>query len=443
MGTGSLQPLLRDFAREQPARWAQVFGPHAMPFLAVISPAGSAAIKVQRQFAVDQMNTSRIVKGSRKWSIQEPWVGYFKKLSEDREFQQIQVRHVRDLLKRGEYFCKHLGLKSEMAFAYMFDAVSSHGKEWLTKNFNGQEKRRLLIEAKLKALAIRHGEGRVPEADILLVIADVLASTSAHRWAANVRRRKRWFVTGEHPRAKELQGLEPRPNVPNTTSSGSPAVPRPAPSPAPSPAPKPATDLGVAIARAAEAEYLRWHPPSGDIKETDAAAVPILQEYYYEGVNRMVAASNLQSRAWQQAHPWSAVFVSWVMKGAGASAFHASAAHQGYIRAAKKNRLRNVTSNPFWAYRTTEVAPQVGDLVCATRSNSGATYDNIDSSQRFPTHCDIVTEVRPGSLRVIGGNVNNGVNTKRPPIRTLPDGRLALDGNQSRFFGVVRCRGKA
>jgi hypothetical protein len=46
----------------------------------------------------------------------------------------------------------------------------------------------------------------------------------------------------------------------------------------------------------------------------------------------------------------------------------------------------------------------------AERGND--TYDNIGDKQRRKTHCDIVTKVRPGSLRVIGGNVNNNVDTK-------------------------------
>jgi hypothetical protein len=218
IGTGSLQALLRDFAREQPARWAQVFGQHAPAFLMVITPDSKAAKKVQLKFAVEQMNTSTLVKGTTKWSIKEPWVTYFKRLSEDKEFQQIQVRYVRNLLKRADYFCQYFKLKSEMAFAYMFDAVSSHGKWWLTKKFAGREKRRIEIEKKLAALTAQPGDGRVPEADILLAIADILSATSAARWAAHARRRKRWFVTGEHPRAKELRGLEPRADVPYTTS---------------------------------------------------------------------------------------------------------------------------------------------------------------------------------------------------------------------------------
>jgi peptidoglycan hydrolase-like protein with peptidoglycan-binding domain len=218
----------------------------------------------------------------------------------------------------------------------------------------------------------------------------------------------------------------------------------PGPVPVP-PTPQPTgTALCDAIARVAEAEFQRWHPVGGAaLRETDPAATPILQQYYREGVGVQVTAQQLQSQAWQQQHPWSAVFVSWVMRTAGAgNAFHYARAHQAYIRAARRNRLDSNVSNPFWAYRPTEVAPQVGDLICASRANSGATYDNIADAQVRPTHCDIVTRVSPGQLRVIGGNVNQNVDTKRP-VRTLPDGRLALDGNQARYFAVVRCRGSA
>jgi len=559
IGTGSLQPLLRDLAKENPQRWNAVFGPDAARFLAVITPTGSAAEKEQHRFAIEQMNSSTLRNGKRVWAIREPWVAYFKRLSEDEAFRAIQIRYVRTLLARAEYFCRYFGLKSEAAFCFMFDAVSSHGKWWLTKKFGGKQKRRLLLREKLQALAQQHGEGHVPDKDVLLAIADVLGATSAPRWADKVRRRKRWFVTGEHPRAKELRGLEPRLDEPYSISTSGeageefepphygdegegedmesrmtaleglleaeagagtglaervkgvaafvlgPTLQRGStgsavatlqrclaqlgypvtadgnfgpgtdravcafqsksgippdgvvgprtkaaiaaavgagtqPSPAPMPSPMPSTaGLGESIARVAEQEYRRWHA-SGKLQETDPAATPILQQYYREGVNRNVTAAELQSRPWQQGHPWSAVFVSWVMRTAGAgSSFRYSAAHQSYIAASRRNRLDGVASNPFWAYRATEVAPQVGDLICASRQDSGATYDNIADPKARATHCDIVTEVRPGSLRVIGGNVNQNVDAK--PIRTLPDGRLALDGKQSRFFAVIRCRG--
>lgn len=198
---------------------------------------------------------------------------------------------------------------------------------------------------------------------------------------------------------------------------------------------KTGTALAAAIAQIAEQEYRRWQP---SLKERDPAATPILQDYYRTGLGMNVDPSQLQSESWQQDHPWSAVFISWVMKKAGAGrAFAYSAAHQNYIRAARRNRLTSNTANPFWAFRATEIAPQVGDLVCTARDNSGATYDNIADSRSRKTHCDVVTAVRPGELRVVGGNVRQNVDAK--VLRTQPDGRLRLDGKQSGYFAVIRC----
>jgi len=86
--------------------------------------------------------------------------------------------------------------------------------------------------------------------------------------------------------------------------------------------------------------------------------------------------------------------------------------------------------------------PQVGDIICTERENSGATYDNIADAKQRATHGDIVTEVRSGSLRVIGGNVSQNVDAKED-IVTLPDGRLSLQGKQAGYFAIVRCRGQA
>jgi hypothetical protein len=213
IGTGSLQPLLRDFAREQPARWAAIFSGDAERFLALIKPKGDAATRIQHRFAIEEMNDKRTVNGRIAWSIKEPWRGRFRKLSEDPAFQQIQIRYVRDLLARAAYFCRYFSLKSERAFAFMFDAVSSHGKWWLTKKIGGIEKRRRLLQERLAG-------GKPPERELLLIIAEVLGATSAPRWAEKVRARKRWFVTGQHPRARELAGLEPSPDRPWTSSAG-------------------------------------------------------------------------------------------------------------------------------------------------------------------------------------------------------------------------------
>jgi hypothetical protein len=198
--------------------------------------------------------------------------------------------------------------------------------------------------------------------------------------------------------------------------------------------------LCSAVADAALEQFRRWRPQGRQaLTERSPLAGPILREYYRVGVGRTVTDAQLRSRTYQAAHPWSAVFVSYLMRTAGAGpAFRYSAAHQTYIRAARRNRLRGDSSSRFWAFRASEVAPRVGDLVCAARMNSGATYDNIGDPTSRATHCDVVTEVRPGRIRVIGGNVCQTVGEKW--LRTLPDGRLNLTGPQSRFFAVIRCR---
>jgi uncharacterized protein DUF2272/tail lysozyme len=195
-----------------------------------------------------------------------------------------------------------------------------------------------------------------------------------------------------------------------------------------------------AIARVAREQFRRWRPGGGRaLTETSAAASPILREYYRVGVQTTVTDAQMRSATYQAAHPWSAVFVSYVMRTAGAGAgFHYSPAHQSYIRAARKNRVNRDAAKPFWAFRATEVAPRIGDLVCASRSNSGATYDNIGDAQYRATHCDVVTEVRPGRIRVVGGNVGQTVGEKW--LTTRPDGKLNLTGAQSRFFAVITCR---
>jgi hypothetical protein len=225
------------------------------------------------------------------------------------------------------------------------------------------------------------------------------------------------------------------------TRPGRPGVQREAPAlPSSTPAGSP---LCNEIVRVAREQFHRWRPGGGrPLRETDPAATPILREYYRVGVGMDVTDAQMRNAKYQATHPWSAVFVSYVMRTAGAGpAFQRSRAHRVYIRAARRNRLRRDTTNPIWAFRATEVAPRVGDLVCASRNNSGATYDNIAEPREWDTHCDVVTEVWPGRIRVIGGNVGQTVGAKE--LQTLPDGRLRLDGAQRRFFAVIQCRSPA
>jgi hypothetical protein len=182
------------------------------------------------------------------------------------------------------------------------------------------------------------------------------------------------------------------------------------------------------IAQIANRELSRWG--NGRIKETDPGIRQVLRDYWKTGTGEDYSDAQLGDPRFQTDHPWSAAFISWVMKTAGAGpAFKYSRAHSTYTRWAKDNRVGNA-DNPFKAYSTTEIVPQVGDIICRSRAGSSATYDNIRPGMK--THCDIVSEVRPGSLAAVGGNVANSVAQKT--LRTDAGGRLA-DPN---YFAVIR-----
>jgi hypothetical protein len=134
---------------------------------------------------------------------------------------------------------------------------------------------------------------------------------------------------------------------------------------------------------------------------------------------------------------WSAAFVSYVMRMAGAGRrFVYSANHSDYINAARQGTAGLATV----AERPESYAPQRGDLICMWRGRRQIRYDDLPAG-RFASHCDIVVTVNSGSLEAIGGNVDNSVAMKRIPVSTDgrlvgPDGRM-LDPDHP-WFVVIR-----
>ena len=107
--------------------------------------------------------------------------------------------------------------------------------------------------------------------------------------------------------------------------------------------------------------------------------------------------------------PWSAAFISWIMKQGGAGdKFKYNSSHSVYIRDAIKKRKNQISDAAFVAFKIDEVTPQVGDLVCAPRQ-SGVTYDTTDD---YISHCDLVVAKRSNEIDIIGGNVSNSVTKK-------------------------------
>src|SRR5258708_10033438 len=102
--------------------------------------------------------------------------------------------------------------------------------------------------------------------------------------------------------------------------------------------------------------------------------------------------------------PWSAAFISWDIQSAGVprDLFCPDQRHTIYVERLVERARR--PGDALIPRRPDERAPQVGDLICASRNGSGTTLDNLN---RGAGHCDLVVEVRPGSVAALGGNVSD------------------------------------
>jgi hypothetical protein len=136
--------------------------------------------------------------------------------------------------------------------------------------------------------------------------------------------------------------------------------------------------------------------------------------------------------------PWSAAFISWVMRTAGAGTrFRYSTQHSVYISQGIRDFANRREAAGYWTVRLAEAPPKVGDLVCWARE-SGVDYDHQKGGD-YKGHTDLVVAVDAGEIFVIGGNVGNSVT--RRPLKRNADGTLAATGHGGEtLFALMQCR---
>lgn len=155
--------------------------------------------------------------------------------------------------------------------------------------------------------------------------------------------------------------------------------------------------------------------------ETDDGFWQRVGQYWRDGTGKNLTGKN-------DDYPWSAAFISYIFRHANAGdRFKYSAQHSVYIRWAIKARLNEDAKYGMWGFRLNEHSPQVGDLICYARE-AGINYDT--QSADYKSHSDLVVDVKPGELLVIGGNVGNSVSLKHVKINA--SGRLT-DSNEAWF----------
>jgi hypothetical protein len=167
----------------------------------------------------------------------------------------------------------------------------------------------------------------------------------------------------------------------------------------------------------------------GDLlRAVDGVANPAQREILREAIMRTAVIDT----------PWSAAFVSYVMRQAGvsANAFQFANAHRVYIYDAFATSAAEQADKPDQRlYRACPLAtaPRVGDLVCFEREPSLAEADDSAVRERIRaelagpadartvqrTHCDIVAHVDAGASKayVVGGNIYQSVTVKKLNLR--------------------------
>lgn len=155
-----------------------------------------------------------------------------------------------------------------------------------------------------------------------------------------------------------------------------------------------------------------------------------------QGAPTARAISGAVKRSSASSLPWSAVFISTVMKQAGLSQdqFRAAPAHAGYIQSAieawgeGKAAYAFIPCDPSW------VEPRVGDLICYSRNASPirrfdqvlAGVESVQAARGsfgFESHCDVVAQVSRSPKHVvhsIGGNVGDTVGKTDRPLAGGP-----------------------
>jgi hypothetical protein len=200
----------------------------------------------------------------------------------------------------------------------------------------------------------------------------------------------------------------------------------------------PASDFGMHAASLAKAQRALWR--NGAAKETDPSMHDTLKGYWMTVLTPDDAETAIRSvPPW----PWSAAFISWVVRnGGGGSSFTYATAHRVYTAAAKQARQQGDTSK-FWAYRATEPqsSPRVGDIIVKDRGPTigtcgGATYDNIDNGNSWDSHGDLVVDVTGNTVSAIGGNLGDTVGLT--PYTLDSSGLLIKRSSDCGFIAVLR-----
>ncbi|RXA20224.1 DUF2272 domain-containing protein [Methanosarcina sp. MSH10X1] len=201
------------------------------------------------------------------------------------------------------------------------------------------------------------------------------------------------------------------------------------------------------IVEVAKREWENWK--RGTRSETEQDMKVFLRKYWMNYHPRGLSQTNADGKIASRS-PWSAAFISYVMREAGAGdAFAYAALHTSYIAAAKKAALAQEPFK-FRAYEISAVRPEIGDLVCRDRASrigascAGTTFANVDKGGI--SHSDIVVEVHQKYAVILGGNTaqtypnrgKTGDTVGQRKLKLNEQGYVIPDQGKCRYFAIVK-----
>lgn len=114
--------------------------------------------------------------------------------------------------------------------------------------------------------------------------------------------------------------------------------------------------------------------------------------------------------------PWSAVFISWCVKNAGATTteFKFAQSHSKFVNKCITNTLQNI--GVFRGRKINEYQPKIGDIIQNNRGGNSYTYEYAKINDSYLSHSAIVIEVGVDNkgryALTIGGNEGDSIRVK-------------------------------
>jgi len=185
------------------------------------------------------------------------------------------------------------------------------------------------------------------------------------------------------------------------------------------------SEFEKAVARAAQTEFDSFHLNS----ENDPPLAHRIEQYW-RGLDLDFKSVTV---------PWSAVFVSFSIKQAGATSdeFKFSSQHSVFVHWAIANMEAN--RGLFRAHPISEVPPSIGDIIHNNRDGNTHDFAFAESHTDYPSHTAIVVETghdHSGRFAVtIGGNESDSIRRKRV---ALTDDGLIIQRANSPFICVIQ-----